>query len=282
MRPTFWYKSNKLYPFTFSFLMQNNISRTLKGFSLIEVLVVMTIMAVLMTIAGSALKNVGKGKSVQAGLELLESCVREAKATAIGNDTLTRVVFIDDENNRARDSKHLRMLGVMLLRQDNRAFGLYDGTMRRPKGRWVSTSRLQELPVSVYFSPKFSTPLEWSDGAQDGSMLGNELMNFAGLGRKKVYYIEFDEKGRFVAPMADPEYITSPQRVVLIEGKRSRSNRAENGIEPKSVDAAGRPLGARGIVLWPNGNVSRLRTLDQYKQDDRRLRKARPARSNAR
>lgn len=270
--------------------MKNNISRTPKGFTLIEVLVVITIMVVLMTMAGSVLNNMGKGKSIQAGVEQLDSFIREAQATAIGNDTLTRVVFINDEANNSRDSKHLRMIGVMRLRQDERELrsgkngsqkgGGYDGTVSRAKGVWVSTSRLQELPANVYFSPKYSTPLEWSDDADGGSMLGNDLMSFAGLGSKNVYYMEFDEKGRFVAPMASPENGTAPQRVVLIEGKRSTSSRAENGIEPKSLDEAGRPNGARGLVLWPNGNVSRLRTLDQIEKVGRRMNPVRNSRSS--
>lgn len=63
-----------------------------RGFTLIELLVVIFILGVMMTMAGSVLRDTGKGRGMESAVIQLESMVHEARAMAMGNETCTRLV----------------------------------------------------------------------------------------------------------------------------------------------------------------------------------------------
>ncbi len=230
-----------------------------KGFTMVELLVVIAIMGILMTMAAGVLRDGGKGRGIDSGMDMLENLVREARATAQGNDTYTRVIIVNDPRNTSSDSRHLRFMTVQMLSKED---AQYDGSDVRKEGRWVSTSSGVLLPPGVFFSPHYSKPLEWAEGAS-GTMIGQTNARISNRGTSRVYYVEFDEKGRFVAPSADPLTPTRPQRLVLISGRMGRGRNAHDGIVPGELDSKKRPVGAKGIVLWPNGDTSHLRTTDQ-------------------
>ena len=239
-----------------------------KGFTLVELLVVIAILAVVMTMAAGVLRDAGKGRGIESGVELLESLVLEARATAQGNDTYTRLIIVADPKDESPDTVHLRYMTVQIFRKDN-GRGSFDGTDVAADGKWVSTSSGVALPPGVYFSPTYSKPLPREDGAV-GSMIGEGVTRLPGRGQTRIYYVEFDEKGRFVAPMADPLNLTCPQRLVLINGRPGRGRHASDGIVPRDTIKDGRevrPAGAKGICLWPSGDVSLLRTDDQVFRD---------------
>lgn len=229
---------------------------------MVELLVVIAIIGILMTMSASVLRDAGKGRGTDSGVEMVESLIREARATAQGNDTYTRLVIANDPQDTGADSRHLRFMTVqMFKKKDNKNNG-YDGTSVDQEGRWTSTSAGMLLPPGVYFSPYYSTPLEWADGAS-GSMIGEGVERLTGKGHTRIYYLEFDEKGRFVAPTADPLNPTRPQRVVLINARMGSGSKAHDGIVPLELDDSKRPIGAKGVVVWPSGDVSLLRTIEQ-------------------
>ena len=239
-----------------------------KGFTLVELLVVIAILGVVMTMAAGVLRDAGKGRGIESGVELLESLVMEARATALGNDTYTRLVIVADPKDTSADSIHLR---YMLVQRFEKGDGkdAFDGTDVAQAGKWKSTSSGVLLPPGVYFCPTYSKPLPREDGAV-GSMIGQGVTSIARRGRARIYYVEFDEKGRFVAPMADPLNLTCPQRLVLINGRPGTGRHAVDGIVPRDTVREGhtsRPTGAKGICLWPSGDVSLLRTEEQVFQD---------------
>lgn len=240
-------------------LRKKDLSKTHRGgFTLIELLVVIAIITILMTMAAGILKDAGNNRGMQGAVDQLESMLREAQTTAIGNDTYTRLVIADDPG----DPRHLRFMTVMMLRRGERSDSKYDGSDLVGGGRWSVTSNGALLPQGVYFSPHYSRPLEWSRDKGAGT-LGRDVARLSGKGKSRVYYIEFDEKGRFVAPLADPAHSTQPMRLVLINGKPSKGRFAHDGVEPVKMDARKRPIGAGGVVLFPNGNMIRIRTPDQ-------------------
>ncbi|MBQ2379191.1 MAG: prepilin-type N-terminal cleavage/methylation domain-containing protein [Akkermansia sp.] len=232
------------------------------GFTLVELMVVMTIIGVMMTLAASVLRDSGKGRGLESGVDMLESMVREARATAQGNDCYTRLIIAKDEKNMSQDSRHLRYMTVQMKRKNENSRGTYDGTDVAGEGVWVSTSSGVTLPPGVYFSPTYSTTVKWMDNA-GGDMLGTEVTRLSGKGQTAVYYIEFDEKGRYVTPQSDPLNTTPAQRLVVISGRRGTGNRAKDGVIPSDFDSQRRPAAAAGIVIWPRGDISQLRTARQ-------------------
>lgn len=232
-----------------------------RGFTLVELLVVMAIIGIVMTMSAGVLRDVGKGKGVEAGVDLLERKVQEARATAQGNDTYTRVLIASDPKDTSKDSRHLRYVMVQIYERKS-GKNSYDGTEVAQAGTWKAVSAGEMLPPDVYFSPYYSTPLEWAEGGE-GAMIGQDNARLSNKGITRVYYIEFDEKGRFVAPDGDPLTPTRPQRLVVIPGRRGTGKKAHDGIIPRELDTHRRPVGAKGVVIWPSGDVSLLRTVEQ-------------------
>ncbi len=242
-----------------------------KGFTLVELLVVIAILGLVMTMAAGVLRDAGKGRGIESGVELLESLIMEARATAQGNDTYTRLIIVSEPKDDSADTVHLRYLAVQLFRKGSAKGDHFDGTNVAEDGKWISTSSGVLLPPGVYFSPTYSKPLPREDGAV-GSMIGEGTTRLAGRGQTRIYYVEFDEKGRFVAPQADPLNLTCPQRLVLINGKPGKGRNSADGIVPRDTIKDGRerrPAGAKGICLWPNGDMTLLRTDDQVFRDVR-------------
>ncbi len=241
-------------------------NRQSRAFTLVELMVVMAIVGVLMTLSASVLRDAGKGRGLDSGVALLESMVREARATAQGNDCYTRLVIVRDEDDRSPDSRHLRYMTVQMKRKNENVRGTYDGTDVAGEGVWVSTSAGTTLPPGVFFSPTYSTTIKWMDN-DGGDMLGQEMTRLAGKGQTAVYYIEFDEKGRYVTPQSNPLNATAAQRLVVISGRLGSGKRAKDGVIPSEFDSQRRPAAAKGIVIWPTGDISQLRTTRQVYED---------------
>ena len=256
-----WYLATSRIHVRHMQLMKRFRRRITAGFTMIELMVVIAIISLMMVMAASVLRDPGKGRSMDSAIDMMESLVREARATAQGNDTYTRIIIANDPSSAtARDSRHLRFMTVQMFRKNDGNGAGADGTDVVHKGKWVSTSAGVMLPSGVYFSPHYSRPVEWMDG-EDG--LGQDSARLSNKGSTKIYCIEFDEKGRFAAPGASPGNPTRAQRMVFIYGHPGSGKSAKDGIIPASTDNLKRPAGAKGVVVWPNGNTTRLRTIDE-------------------
>lgn len=249
--------------------MKSNI-RYKKGFTLVELLVVMAIMAILMTLAGSVLRDAGKGRSMDSAVDIVENLVREARATAMGNDTYTRLVIVNAPNDTGSDSGHLRYMAVQMMRKASGKNEVYDGTSVPDDGDWTTITSGTLLPPGCYFSPTYSSVVRIrnKENLADEDMIGEGTARLSKAGHSNVYFIEFDEKGQLVAPGADPSNETAPRRIVLINARPGGGSRAVDGVLPLSTDGEGRPASAAGIVIWPRGGTSPLRTRDQIFGND--------------
>ena len=206
-----------------------------RGFTLVELMVVMAIIGVMMTMAASVLRDSGKGRGLESGVDMLESMVREARATAQGNDCYTRLIIAKDEKNKTQDSRHLRYMTVQMKQKNENARGTYDGTDVSGEGVWRSTSAGVTLPPGVYFSPTYSTSVKWMEGS-GGDMLGQDVTRLAGKGQ-------------------------------IISGRRGTGSRPKDGVIPSDFDSQRRPAAAKGILVWPTGDISQLRTTRHVYED---------------
>ena len=137
---------------TFAMDMKKICRQIRKGFTLVELLVVIAILGVVMTMAAGVLRDAGKGRGIESGVELLESLVLEARATAQGNDTYTRLIIVADPKDDSADTVHLRYMTVQMFRKGD-GKSTFDGTDVAQDGKWVSTSSGVLLPPGVFFSP---------------------------------------------------------------------------------------------------------------------------------
>ena len=87
-------------------------TRRAAAFTLVEMLVVITIITILLTVGALGLKNLSKGSGVSAGLPVAEAVFAEARAIAIGRGTKARVL-VHAENNRNDEVHRERYLKYM-------------------------------------------------------------------------------------------------------------------------------------------------------------------------
>ncbi len=236
-------------------------TRRVPAFTLIELLVVVAIIGIMMSLASTVLRDPGTGRTLDSGVDLMANMIEEARATALGNDTYTRLVIVDDPADTTINSRHLRYMVVQMLKRNLKENGSYDGSDVSVQGKWVSTSAGAMLPAGVYFSPTFSKSLSWAGGSPN--KIGSSRVLVGKKNRTRAFYFEFDEKGHFVAPGSDPSNPSQPQRIVLVTAHRGVGKGAVDGLVPLQRDKKRRPIGVKGLVLWPSGYTTPLRTRTQ-------------------
>lgn len=222
-------------------------ARASRGFTLIELIVVIGIMVTMMALAGNLIFNKGKTQGLQSAVESLDGAVQEARLDAIARSTWTRLVIVAVPDDTSPDTRNLRQYGIMYLDRTH------------SPARWVLPSRLNMLPLGFYFSPTYSTLV---DSQARSKMRGfsdkraTDLMLVPPYGKQEVYYVEFDPEGRV-------SYPTGATRMVVCAGSPSPSGQ-DHGMET-AVDNDGRPITAGGFVLFSRGNTTRMRTREQIK-----------------
>lgn len=81
-----------------------------KGFTLVELIVVITIMVAMMALAASMLRGGGRGQGLQSAVEMVDGMVQEARLDAMGKGTWSRLIIVSTPEDEARN---MRTLGVM-------------------------------------------------------------------------------------------------------------------------------------------------------------------------
>jgi prepilin-type N-terminal cleavage/methylation domain-containing protein len=211
------------------FLFQNG-----GGFTLVELLIVITIIVVLMTAGTLGVKNLTAGKGTSTALANAEAIFAEARATAVGRATNTRVLV--DINSPDDRNTYLRKMFV--------AYEEVDPVTNLPNGQWSMSSRGYTLPDNVYFSRQYS------NGGSAGN-LQTQTMNFVNLSgsspaNNRQYLIyQFNGQGMSQSPGA-----------TFLIGSGSR----QLNQEPR---AQGRALDFGGFTIWTNGETSNLQSPTQ-------------------
>lgn len=200
-----------------------------QGFSLVEVLTVIAIIAILMAAGAIGLGNLNAGKGTTSAIASCESLFEEARTIAVSKRCKARVmVYADDP------TKEGYLQQVVIIHEEIKA----DGTVEPDK--WVLASRRYVMPKGTYFSQEFSK-LEPS-GKIPEFTLSTSKTEYAG----KYYYYEFNGEGIFDKPGSS---------FVVGSGVRPK------GQEPKTTSSSKRDFA--GFVTWRNGRTSTFRNPSQ-------------------
>lgn len=210
-----------------------------QGFTLVEMLVVITIITVLLTVGALGIKNLSKGAGVTAGVSTAEAVFSEARSIAVGRGTKARVL-IHAQNDPSDPLHRERYLKYMAIAYEELSA---DG---EPTGDWKIASRGTLLPNGVYFikdlsetnAPGLSSPM---------------TITLPGNSSSRCYYYEFNSEGLITDPQITGD--DAPRFVI-------RTASLPPGRDEPVVDSdAEKNIG--GFVIWRSGRTSVFRHPDQ-------------------
>lgn len=210
------------------------------GYSLLELLVVISIITVLMAVGSMGIKNFSQASGVSSGVPIAQVVFAEARALAIEKGTNTRVMMhADNSIDNLNRERNLRYMVVQYLDTKNTEVTTDD--------EWVTASRGVKLPEGVFYSVSLSN----RDTAPDttvsaGALPGGVVQNC------RVY--EFNTQGIIISPAPDGNNVP---RFVIMAGSL-----APGQTEPTAKSGTGeRNVG--GFVIWKNGRTSVFRHPNQ-------------------
>ena len=209
-----------------------------KGFSLIELLLMMTIIAVLLSVASVGISNIGKGQGLTAGLSLGEGMLNQARNLAINQNTTARLVIHSDLNDAipAERERYRREMMVVYKETDPETGDEESGNA------WIRVGQPVMLPSKVYYSPELSMA-----DMRNGGVLPtdrHQLSSQASDTHQCVYY-EFNGQGICSTPGAG---------FIL-----------ENGPRPVNRErpVIGNAKSVAGFVVMRNGSTSIIRDVNR-------------------
>lgn len=205
-----------------------------RGFTLIEMLVVIGIIAVLLTMGAIGLRNMAEGKGTASAVSSAEALFAEAKAGAMSRGGRARVlVDINDANN---NDTYLRRLVV--------AYESIDPATGKPvtPETWEISNRGYAIPSGVFFSRVYSRSADGSDIPELPQPLDVAGTDYDG----KYLYYEFNGEG-----------ISTSAGSGFVVGGGARPP----GAEPRSTGTAKKDFA--GFTVWRNGTTSTFRDVNQ-------------------
>jgi len=201
-----------------------------KGFTLIEMIVVIAIIGTLLGIGIGTMRNTADSKGVDTSVPIAEGLFEQARKTAKATGVPVRVVIYSDsdEKQESRDFR-FRYIGVAVVNN----------------GGWRMINRGTLLPAGVFFNVKESSTL---------SQIPEDTAYFPGFeSPKKCYYFEFSPEGTLTAN-EDLRFVI--QKGTLVPGE----------LQPRVSDSDKRDIG--GFQIWKNGRMTRFRSATQILGDD--------------
>ena len=208
-----------------------------------ELLAVISIIAILLTLGAVGISNATKGQGSSTGAAVAEALFEEARTIALSRGTTTRVVI----NNNAdlmqgsdlqEQAKYRRQMMVIYKKVDPET--------GEETNEWVRGNRATMLPGKVFYSAVDSTRDETGTSQMP---IENHLLD-GGKGAMPVpcFYYEFNAEGICQTPGA---------RFVVVEGviPRGQTEPVLQGKNNKS-----------GFVIWRNGRTSIFRGPDHMEK----------------
>jgi prepilin-type N-terminal cleavage/methylation domain-containing protein len=206
-----------------------------KGFTLVELLAVMAIIAILLSLASVGISRIGKGQGVTAGLAIGEGLLAQARILAMNQNAPARLIIhgdLRDQNPLDREN-YRRMMMVVYQTTDEEG---------RIIPEWKRAGSPTSLPKGVYYSPELSRADMRAGGVLPEAR--HQLTSDQNQVRQCHVY-EFNGQGICTTPGAG---------FVVVEG--ARPSGARQPLRGVSLD-----LG--GFVVLKNGGTTMIRDITQ-------------------
>lgn len=206
-----------------------------KGFSLVELLAVMSIIAILLSLASVGISRIGKGQGVTAGLAIGEGLLAQARILAMNNNAPARLIIHGDLNDSdpIQRERYRRMMMVVHQTTDDEG---------RINPTWKRVGSPTFLPQGVYYSPEMSSADMRLGGVlpEDRHQLTNQAAD-----TWQCHFYEFNGQGVCTTPGAG---------FVVVNGARP-----SGAAQPM----LGGKLDLGGFVVLKNGGTTMIRDITQ-------------------
>lgn len=210
------------------------IKRFPRGFSLVELLVVILIISLLLTLGAVGMRGLEGGKGISSAVATSEALFDEARSLAVGKGTKARVLV--DVTDAQDNINYLRRMFVAYEELNDQG---------EATGKWAVASRAIILPDKIFFSRDFSRKNHQSGG---GAPLESQDLTFD----KKAF------DGSYIVYEFNSEGIATDPGSSFVVGAGARPT----GDQPRTTSASGkRDFG--GFLVWRNGRTSMFRSVDQ-------------------
>lgn len=218
-----------------------------RGFTLVEMLVVVAIISILMTAGTIGLSGV-EGKGVATGVSNAEALFDEARTTAVARNLRSCVLVAKAlQNNPVEDLRRI----VVAYEAVNPVTG-EPADPENPNPTWVLSSRGMLLPEQTFYSESLSRrDHETGDQAVQTITLSDVKPNFIG----DYYIYVFNSEGVCLTPGAS----------FVIGGGARNTSQSSLSAPPRVVARAKRDFG--GFVIWRNGGTSLFRRPTQISEN---------------
>lgn len=212
-----------------------------RGFTLVELLVVLVIISILMGLGATVMRNATTAQGVGTAVPIAEGIFNQARTMAQSSGRHTRVIIpisADGDNH----SKNFRYLGIVQQRLDSNGEPAFSGDDAPVFGTRLS-GRGKLLPAKTFFNANLSFPIQ-----EDSYQIPGDSASVS------CYYYEFNTEGYLVDGKNQSD---RPAGSIVIQSGRM----SPKDSQPRALSSDSRDAG--GFAIWKRGNTTKYRSVDQ-------------------